>query len=262
MPITLGDLATRIGGMLSGGDPSFGIAAAATLETATPHDITLVDSPERLHLLARSRAAAAIVPAGSGPLDRPSIEVADVHAAFTATILLFRPPRQLARAGISPQAGVDPSARLSGNVDVHPFATIGADVEIGPGATIHSGAHVMAGCRIGANTTIFPNAVLYENTIVGERCLIHAAAVLGGYGFGYKAGASGYALSAQLGWVELADDVDRSEVKTKVEAALSGAVDVLWLTDKKGRDIGVAASKIAYIELGTTDSERRIGFGG
>ncbi|MEI7755146.1 MAG: DUF3107 domain-containing protein [Actinomycetota bacterium] len=62
--------------------------------------------------------------------------------------------------------------------------------------------------------------------------------------------------------VELADDVDRSEVKTKVEAALSGAVDVLWLTDKKGRDVGVAASKIAYIELGTTDSERRIGFGG
>ena len=62
--------------------------------------------------------------------------------------------------------------------------------------------------------------------------------------------------------VELADDVDRSEVKTKVEAALSGAVDVLWLTDKKGRDVGVAASKIAYIELCTTDSERRIGFGG
>ena len=62
--------------------------------------------------------------------------------------------------------------------------------------------------------------------------------------------------------VELADDVDRAAVKTKVEAALSGAVDVLWLTDKKGRDIGVASAKIAYIELGTTDSERRIGFGG
>ena len=62
--------------------------------------------------------------------------------------------------------------------------------------------------------------------------------------------------------VELADDVDREAVKAKVEAALSGAVDVLWLTDKKGRDIGVASAKIAYIELGTTDSERRIGFGG
>jgi hypothetical protein len=62
--------------------------------------------------------------------------------------------------------------------------------------------------------------------------------------------------------VEMADDVDRAAVKAKVEAALSGAVDVLWLTDKKGRDIGVAAAKIAYIEVGTADSERRIGFGG
>ena len=62
--------------------------------------------------------------------------------------------------------------------------------------------------------------------------------------------------------IELADDVDRAAVKTKVEAALSGAVDVLWLTDKKGRDVGVASAKIAYIELGTADSERRIGFGG
>ncbi|MEX0671390.1 MAG: UDP-3-O-(3-hydroxymyristoyl)glucosamine N-acyltransferase [Pirellulales bacterium] len=208
MPITLGDLATRIGGTLSGGDPSLTIASAATLDTATPHDVTLVDACEKLHLLARSRAAAAIVPTGSGPLDRPSVEVADVHAAFTAAILLFRPARLPAHASISPQAVVDPSARLGGNVDVQPFATIGAEVEIGPGTTIHSGARIMAGCRIGANTIIFPNAVLYESTIVGERCLVHANAVLGGYGFGYKAGVSGYALSAQLGWVELADDVE------------------------------------------------------
>ena len=62
--------------------------------------------------------------------------------------------------------------------------------------------------------------------------------------------------------IEMADDADRAALKTKVEAALSGAVDVLWLTDKKGRDVGVAAAKIAYIEVGTPDSERRIGFGG
>ncbi len=208
MPITLGNLATSIGGTLSGGDPSLAIVSAATLETATPHDITLVDSPEKLHLLTRSRAGAAIVPAGSGPLDRPAIEVDDVHASFAAAILLFRPARPKARTGISPQAAVDPTARLNGSVDVHPFATIGADVEIGPGTTIHSGARIMAGCRIGADTIVFPNAVLYENTIVGDRCLIHAAAVLGGFGFGYKAGDGGYTLSAQLGWVELADDVE------------------------------------------------------
>jgi UDP-3-O-[3-hydroxymyristoyl] glucosamine N-acyltransferase len=134
--------------------------------------------------------------------------VADVHAAFTAAVLTFRPPRPAPRIGVSPQAAVDPTARLAADVDVHPFATIGAEVEIAAGATIHSGARIMPGCRIGAGTVIHPNAVLYENTIVGARCIVHAGAVLGAFGFGYRAGPEGYTLSAQLGWVELADDVE------------------------------------------------------
>ena len=62
--------------------------------------------------------------------------------------------------------------------------------------------------------------------------------------------------------LELADDIDRADVRSKIEAALTGAVDVLWLTDKKGRDVGVCAAKIAFVELGASDGERRIGFGG
>jgi UDP-3-O-[3-hydroxymyristoyl] glucosamine N-acyltransferase len=208
MAITLGDLAARIGGTLVGGNDEVAIAGAATLETAGERDVTLVDSAEKLHLLARSRAAAAIVPVGSGPLDRPSIEVADVHAAFAATIAGLRPPRVRPRSGISPQAIVDPSARLAADVEVHPLATIGPDVEIGAGTTIHPGVRVMAGCRIGAGATIYPNAVLYEETVVGDRCIVHAGAVLGGHGFGYKPTAAGYVLSAQLGWVEIGDDVE------------------------------------------------------
>jgi UDP-3-O-[3-hydroxymyristoyl] glucosamine N-acyltransferase len=208
MPVTLGELATVVGGSLVAGEASLPIAAAATLETATPHDLTLVDSPDKLHLLAKSAAAAAIVPAGSGPLDRPTIEVADVHAAFAAAITRFRPPRVASRTGVSPQAAVDPSAQLAPDVEIHPFATVGADCELGPGVTIHSGARLMAGCRVAAGTMIHPNAVLYENTVVGQRCVIHAGAVLGAHGFGYKVSDGRYSLSAQLGWVELGDDVE------------------------------------------------------
>ena len=207
MSITLSDLAARVGGTLVG-DGATPLAGAATLETAGPADVTLVDAAERIHLLARSRAAAAIVPAGSGPLDRPTIEVADVHAAFTAAVTHFRPPRPRARVGVSPKADVHPTARLAADVDVGAFATIGAGVTIGAGATIHPGAHVMAGCTIGAAAEIFPNAVLYENTVVGDRAIVHAGAVLGAHGFGYKPTADGYRLSAQLGWVELGPDVE------------------------------------------------------
>ncbi len=58
------------------------------------------------------------------------------------------------------------------------------------------------------------------------------------------------------------DDGDRDDLKSRVEAALSGAADVLWITDKRGRELGIPAAKIAYIEVGSADSDRRIGFGG
>lgn len=57
------------------------------------------------------------------------------------------------------------------------------------------------------------------------------------------------------------DDADRDEFKARVEAALAGAVDVLWVTDRRGRDIGIPAAKIAYVEVGSTAGDRRIGFG-
>lgn len=208
MSITLGELATAVGGRLVSGDPALSITAAATLETVTDGGITLVDSPDKLPALHTSRAAAAIVPPDSGTLPLPSIEVADVHAAFATVIQRFRPPRASPRCGISPQAVIDPSARLAADVAVHPLASIGPDCELAAGVTIHAGVCLMAGCRIGAGTTIFPNAVLYENTVVGQRCVIHAGAVLGAYGFGYKVSDGRYALSAQLGWVELGDEVE------------------------------------------------------
>jgi hypothetical protein len=58
------------------------------------------------------------------------------------------------------------------------------------------------------------------------------------------------------------NDDERDATKSKVEAALSGAVDVLWLVDKRGRTVGVPTAKIAYVEIGSVDGDRKIGFGG
>lgn len=58
------------------------------------------------------------------------------------------------------------------------------------------------------------------------------------------------------------NDDERDATKSKVEAALSGAVDVLWLVDKRGRTVGVSTAKIAYVEIGSVEGDRKIGFGG
>ena len=60
--------------------------------------------------------------------------------------------------------------------------------------------------------------------------------------------------------VEVPDE-EREQVKAAIEAALSGAKDTLWLQDKRGKLTGIASSKIAYVEIGSPEGDRRIGFG-
>ena len=62
--------------------------------------------------------------------------------------------------------------------------------------------------------------------------------------------------------IEVEDNAKAREVlKKSVDAALKGESATLWITDKKGKDIAVPSAKIAYVEIGSTDAERRIGFG-
>ena len=140
--------------------------------------------------------------------DLPTIQVDDIHQAFTRILNSFRPrgPAPAWASALRPwSAPLRKSPPMSTSTPWPPSAT---DVEIGPGSTIHSGVHVMAGSKIGADVTIFPNAVLYEDTVVGPRCVIHAGAVLGAYGFGYACVNGRHRLSAQLGHVVLGADVE------------------------------------------------------
>lgn len=209
MATTLAMLAKLVGGRLVGSESAeMIIERAATLADAGPQDITLLDSSEKAHRLARSHAGAVVVPNDFVPDHVPAIQSADVHQAFATIVAHFRPARAAARIGVSPQAAVSRTAQLAADVDIHAGATIGDDVQIGPRSTIHSGVQIAAGSKLGADVTIFPNAVLYENTIVGDRSVIHAGAVLGAFGFGYKMVEGKYQLSAQLGYVEIGCDVE------------------------------------------------------
>jgi len=60
--------------------------------------------------------------------------------------------------------------------------------------------------------------------------------------------------------VELPEDAERDEVIAHVEEALAKDA-VLWLTDRRGRRVGVPSSRIAYVEVGADGGERRVGFG-
>lgn len=60
--------------------------------------------------------------------------------------------------------------------------------------------------------------------------------------------------------VEVSDETDRDELVRAVEAAIGRGSGMLWLTDRRGRRVGVPADKVAYIDIGAEAGERRVGF--
>jgi hypothetical protein len=62
--------------------------------------------------------------------------------------------------------------------------------------------------------------------------------------------------------VELGSDTDADGIRGQIESALGTESGVLWLTDRRGRTVGVPVGKIAYVEIGAPGDERRIGFAG
>ena len=59
--------------------------------------------------------------------------------------------------------------------------------------------------------------------------------------------------------VETDDSVDG--VTAAIEGAMAKGDSLLWLTDTKGRRIGVPVDKIAYVEIVTDAGGRKVGFG-
>ena len=61
--------------------------------------------------------------------------------------------------------------------------------------------------------------------------------------------------------VELPEGTDADKLAEQIEKTLASDSGVLWLTDRRGRRVGVPVTKVAYVELDRASEERRVGFG-
>lgn len=208
MAVTLSELAQLVHGSVIG-DGRLEIQGAATLDAAVAGEVTLIDHADKLPVLEASPAAAAVIPRGVElNANSAGIQVDDVHAAFAQIVVHFRPQLTRRRGGIDPRASVSPTATVAADVEIRAGAFVDDEVVLEAGVTVHSGVQILQGARIGKSVTLYPNCVLYENTVVGARSIIHAGVVLGAHGFGYTAEDGSHQSTAQLGWVEVGEDVE------------------------------------------------------
>ena len=61
--------------------------------------------------------------------------------------------------------------------------------------------------------------------------------------------------------LDLDDDADRDALKAQISEVLADEEGVLWITDKRGREVAVPSAKIAFVEIGSPTESRTIGFG-
>lgn len=55
------------------------------------------------------------------------------------------------------------------------------------------------------------------------------------------------------------EDNDADKIRKEVESSIGAEAGMLWLTDRRGRTVGVPAAKIAYVEI-SPQEDRRVGF--
>ncbi len=61
--------------------------------------------------------------------------------------------------------------------------------------------------------------------------------------------------------IELADDDSGEKLIEEISKTVGEEGSMLWLTDKKGRRVGVPTAKLSYVEIGAPRSgDRRVGF--
>jgi hypothetical protein len=50
------------------------------------------------------------------------------------------------------------------------------------------------------------------------------------------------------------------QIVEEITKAVADETPMLWLTDRKGRRVGVATAKMAWVEVGPESEARRVGF--
>jgi UDP-3-O-[3-hydroxymyristoyl] glucosamine N-acyltransferase len=214
--LTTGDIAKLVSAKVRSGDPlDRPISNIAPLDTATPPDISFLDSPKYLGELKVTGAGACLVAPryeDAVPPGVVALTIAEPYRAFVAVArTLFptslRPSSIFEGSGRATSAQIHASARLEAAVTVDPLAVIGPRAEIGtgtligPGAVIGPGVHIGRDCAIGAQVTIL-------NALIGDRVIVHAGVRIGQDGFGYLPSQRGHQKVPQTRRVIIQDDVE------------------------------------------------------
>ncbi|CAH9015284.1 UDP-3-O-(3-hydroxymyristoyl)glucosamine N-acyltransferase [Candidatus Nitrosacidococcus sp. I8] len=210
------------------GDKTAVISGVASLDKAQSGDLSFYTHHRYANQIKQSKATAFII--SSKNKDQ-----------FINCTVIFSPNpyRDFARVinkwfntFIFPDPNIHPTAIIGNNVEVAENCSIGAYCVIEDNVKIGTNTILFPFCYVGKNTTLgdlcilHPRVTLLERVIVGNRVIFHPGSVIGGDGFGFAPDPpQGYFKVPQIGWVEIADDVE-IQCNTTIDRGMLGATRI------------------------------------
>ncbi len=205
MALTLGEIASEIGGFLIG-DSEYRVKALAPLEEAASEELTFVLEEKYIASAKKSSAAAFITFKELEGLSR-QIVVSNPRKALAQTITLFNPSRSPSLRSSS-FIEIDSTAIVSDSVFLGGFTCVGKQSQIGANSVIMNQVYIGRQCVIGENCVLYPQTVILDNTRVGNHVVIHSGTVIGSDGFGYFKEGPKWGKIPHIGGVIIEDEVE------------------------------------------------------
>ncbi|MCD9457581.1 UDP-3-O-(3-hydroxymyristoyl)glucosamine N-acyltransferase [Marinibactrum halimedae] len=219
----LKELSERIGAELIG-DPQLSITGIATLQSASPSDISFLANPKYQKYLSNTNAGAVILsPKVADAFEGNRLICGDPYLAYAALTALFAEPYG-GQEHCHPSAVVSDGAEIASTACVMANAVVEAGAVIGEGAVVGAGSVVGRRSIVGVNTCLAANVSVYHDVKIGENCIIHSGAVIGGDGFGFAPSGNGWVKIHQLGGVRIGNRVEIGANTTVDRGALDDTV--------------------------------------
>ncbi len=206
-PLTLGEIASRLGGRLVGGAGVL-IEQVGSLEHAGPRQIAFFSGPRYRAQLAATRAGAVVVPPAAAQQTKLPRIVSDNPYAFFARVSRLLNPAPLPEPGVHATAQVHRTARVAASARVEAGAVVGAGAELGERAWVGAGCHLGEGVSVGEGSRLYPSVTIYAHCRLGARVIVHAGAVIGADGFGMANEEGLWVKLPHIGRVLVGDDVE------------------------------------------------------
>ena len=190
------------------GQSDLQLEGLASLDLAQARHLAFVNADKYLDQAQASKAGALIVTASlKNQLSNHHnfIVVANPYLAFAILTHVFE--KKCEQQGIEDTAQIHPSAQIAADVYIGHHVVIGENCVIGRNTVIQAHAHIDADVQIGQDCYIESHVCITGAAQLKDRVRIHANTVIGSEGFGFAPYAGKWHRIAQLGSVQIGNDV-------------------------------------------------------